>query len=434
MSVYENQNHDKEKKWDVIVIGAGMAGMLTAYYLQKEGLDVLVLEAKKAASGQTGRTTAKITSQHGLKYSTLIRTVGSEKARIYAQANQEAIDEYEKLIKKEHIDCDFRRCPAYLYTKMNESAVKDEIEAARELGIKAAPAENTELPFETVAAARFDEQACFDANKFAEYLAGRLNILENTQVVKVRGNKAYTRDRVFSAEDIVIATHYPVKNIPGFYFLRQHQERSYVLALETCPKMEGMYYGIDEDGISMRQEGRFLLFGGGSHRTGKAPENNIYEKLEAEARKYYPQCRVAGKWSAQDCMPHDGIPFIGRFSSLTPDIYVATGFQKWGMTSSMVAALILRDEICGRHSQWLETFKPQRMNVRAGLKNLLVDVGESVKGLSAGIFGRPKCSHMGCRLHWNMTERAWECPCHGSRFDENGRVKDNPAVDETVIK
>ena len=488
------------KKYDIIVIGAGLSGLLSAYYLQKEGMSVLVIEAGTVASGQTGRTTAKITSQHGLKYDKLIITVGMKKAWMYARANEDAILEYEKLIRDEGIDCDFKRAPAYLYTTETEDnqvmgydgnsseftwkktsgrfpansveKLKREEDAAKQLGIKAVFTRETGLPFKVTGALRFDGQAMFSPLKFVESLVEKIEaasvlkvrvILENTKVLKIKGHRVVTEKGDFFGENIIMATHYPIRNFPGFYFLRQHQERSYVLELSGCKPLEGMYIGIDENGLSFRQFGNRLWLGGEGHRTGEHPFLS-YDCLSVTAHRYFPNCTETGRRSAQDCMPHDGIPFIGRYSIFTPHLYVITGFGKWGMTSSMIAAMVLRDELCGESNPYRKLFTPQRLNFRAGFINFMHDVGMSVKGLWKGAFGFPKdtaaslpkghggivsinrerfacyrdengelhkfsarCPHLGCELTWNPDEKSWDCPCHGSRFDVAGNLLDNPA-------
>lgn len=428
--------------YDVIVVGAGMAGLLTAYYLQEQGKNVLVLEAAEIASGQTERTTAKITSQHALKYTKLIKEVGAKKARLYARANEEAIKEYERLIQREQMDCQFERVPAYLYTTKDAELLIEEAKAASYLGIDAFFTTETELPFAVKGAVCFRNQAQFSPLEFVRQIAGKLEVWEHAKVIKVRGHqvlvKKTEKEMFLNAENIVIATHYPMINVPGFYFLRQHQERSYVLALSGCEKrygaMKGMYYGIDTDGLSFRRAGELLLLGGSSCRTGKNTCGGAFDALRQAAKKYYPECEEEFHWAAQDCMPHDGIPFIGKYSIFTPQLYVATGFQKWGMTSSMIAALLLRDEICGMGNPCRKLFTPQRINFRAGIVNLLCDIGVSFKGLTFGLFGRPRCSHMGCKLKWNPEEKSWDCPCHGSRFDNNGKLLDNPSKKDAHIK
>ena len=424
----EENGQEESRDYDVIVIGAGMAGVLIAYYLKERGKRVLVLEAETIASGQTERTTAKITSQHGLKYSTLIEKIGKKKARLYAKANEEAILEYERLIKKKKIECQFARVPSYLYTMKQETVLREEAKAAASLGIDAEFTTETELPFVPEGAVCFHGQAQFSPLKFLRAIACELEIKEHTMAEAVYGRRVFTEKGIFTAEKIVIAAHYPFRNVPGFYFLRQHQERSYVIALSGCPSIKGMYYGIDVDGISLRQADDLLLLGGAGHRTGEEKRCGAYDTLLEIARYYFPHCKEEARWSAQDCMPHDGVPLIGRYSVLTPRLYVATGFQKWGMTSSMAAALLLRDELCGEKSPYRRLFSPQRLYVSAGIANLIKDVGVSIKGLVRGLFCRPRCPHMGCELEWNPQERSWDCPCHGSRFDANGRRLDNPST------
>ena len=458
------QQTSKETHRDVIVIGAGMAGLLIAYYLKEQGKNVLVLEAERIASGQTERTTAKITSQHGLKYSELIKQVGVKKAGLYARANEAAIREYEMLIKSQGIECQFQRVPAYLYSLQETSRLREEAEVASSLGIDAFFTKETELPFAVAGAVCFQGQAQFDPLAFVRHISSELEIWEHTKVTAVRGHKVITRDAVLTADDIVVATHYPVLNVPGFYFVRLHQERSYVLALSGCDKIQGMYYGVDKGGLSFRQAGEYLLFGGSSCRTGENDKGTAYDSLVEAAQKLYPDSKEETRWAAQDCMPHDGIPFIGRYSVFTPHLYVATGFQKWGMTSSMIAAMILRDAICGNSNPYEKLFSPQRVNLRASMRNLMHDVGMSAKGLSKGTFHWPskgagalacghggivtidghkyacyrdeegklhkisaRCPHLGCELSWNPDEKSWDCPCHGSRFDVDGKLLDNPS-------
>ena len=429
----------RESHWDVVVVGAGMAGILTAYFLQQQGKQVLIVEAKTIASRQTERTTAKITSQHGLKYAKLLRNVGEEKAKLYAQANEQAIAQYARLVKELEIDCRFERVDSYLYSTSQIYVLKEEAKVAERLGIHAEFTTETELPFEVKGAVRFENQAQFSPLEFVKRVSAELNILEHTLVTEIKDNWVVTNRGILTADDIVVASHYPIVNVPGFYFLRQHQERSYVLALAGAEPVKNMYYGIDEDGVSFRQAGAYLLLGGSGHRTGrtygrkgktKGSCQDAYEHLQQEAKKYYPKARVTTRWSAQDCMPHDGIPYIGRYSVFTPHLYVATGFQKWGMSTSMVAAKVLSDEICGKRSPYEKVFSPQRILVRAGSKDFLKDVGISAWNLTKGLVSGKRCTHMGCALSWNAQTRSWDCPCHGSRFDEEGKLLDNPAKED----
>ena len=424
---------------DVVVIGAGMTGILTAWQLQKAGKRVAVLEAGRIAGGQTGRTTAKITSQHGMIYSRLLREVGQKKARLYAEANQRAISEYEHIIKKNGIDCNFERLPAYLYSTSDRTGLCSEAAAASALGIIAHEAEIHELPFVAVGAVCFEDQAQFNPLKFIRALAAKLEIYENSPVKSV-GSQIVCTDRArFLTKSVVFATHYPLKDIPGFYFLRQHQERSYVVALKNCEPLHGIYYSVDAAGLSLRSAGDILLLGGNSHRTGESRKGGAFGSLKAAACKFYPKAEIVHMWAAQDCMPHDGIPLIGRYSLWHPNWYVATGYGKWGMTSSMVAAMLLTDMITGKRNPWESLFSPRRIRPEAARENFRRDMKESVRGLWTGLTRgkekcrcgegefRARCTHMGCKLVWNPHEKTWECPCHGSRFDGAGRLLDGPA-------
>ncbi len=436
-----------------LVIGAGMAGVLTAYMLKRKGQEVAVIEAKRVGSGQTGNTTAKITAQHGLIYDKLIHKISVKKAEQYAGANRDAIRMYEQIIEEENIECHLEHLPAFLYTTTAEGEVelRREAQAAKQLGIEARYVKGsriTELPFPIKAAVRFADQAQFHPLEFLGVLAEKLDIYENTKALEVKEHQVITNHGTITAENIIFATHYPFVNFPGFYFIRQHQERSYVLALKQSGSgakavpLEGMYYSIDEKGLSLRPYQDMILLGGGSHRTGKGVDfyevscknraenqGKGYAYLRKMAKEYYPQTEEAAAWAAQDCMPHDEVPFIGRYSMFKPYWYVATGFHKWGMTSSMIAAMEISHQIVKNDTLYGGVFAPQRFYVQAGIKNLLVDLAESVKGLWKGFFGNRehRCTHLGCELEWNEEEQSWDCPCHGSRFTREGELLDNPA-------
>lgn len=449
---------------DVLVIGAGMAGILIAHYLKCEGMDVAIVEKDGIAQGTTGNTTAKITSQHGLIYGRLIKKHGIDTAKMYARANEEAIDAYEKLIKEKGISCHFERLPSYLYSCHDADVLKDEAEAACSAGIKAEFTDRAELPFPIKGAVRFDNQAQFNPLEFVKGISAGITIFENTKVIGVKKHTVYTDMGTITAKHIVFAVHYPFVNVPGLYFMRQHQERSYVLALKNAPKLNGMYYGIDKDGLSFRSTEKYMLLGGGSHRTGEAGDGMAYRNLKMKAGEYYRDAEAVAFWSAQDCITHDGIPFIGRYSFIRPYWYVATGFKKWGMTSSMAAAVIIRDTITGKENPYAGIFSPQRFRFKAAAANTLADVCISAGNLAKGYLHLPlrklkelpegcgkivriglkrygvykdgdkklhkvpvKCPHMGCELSWNPDELSWDCPCHGSRLDYDGKILEGPA-------
>lgn len=263
-----------------------------------------------------------------------------------------------------------------------------------------------------------------------------MTVYEKTKVLSVNRHMVTTDKGRVRAKEIVFATHYPISNVPGFYFLRQHQERSYVIALKNAEKLSGMYYSIDEQGLSFRMTGEVLLLGGGGHRTG-AKETELrkggYHFLEKQAERLYPNAKETARWSAQDCMPRDKLPFIGQYSKFRPYWYVASGFKKWGMTSAMISACLLTDLICGKENPYAELFTPKRLHVRVGICAWIKDVGMSVKGLFLGVVRVPfsqkkhRCPHMGCELCENENEETFDCPCHGSRFEADGKLIDNPA-------
>ena len=447
---------------DVAVIGGGMAGLLIAWQLQQAGQKTVVLEAGRIAGGQTQNTTAKITAQHGMLCDALLKAKGKEKAKKYFQANQRALEEYRRIILQEGIPCDFQETASYVYSQ-NLEKLQAEEKAAKKLDIAAELVEQVPLPVPHAGAVRFAGQAQFHPLKFVKALSSWLTIYEHTPVKKVERDRVVTPGGTVAAPKIIFASHYPFINFPGLYFARMHQQRSYVLALEGTVPLEGMYIGEGRNAYSFRQYGKYLLLGGGGHRTGEEVPGGGLEGLRKAAGQFFPNSREAACWAAQDCMPADRIPYIGRYSSGEPNWFVATGFQKWGMTSAMAASMILRDMICGLGNPYEEIFSPERFSA-GELPQILRDGAEAVKGLAKRAFQlpeksirelgtecgqlvefegkrrgayrketgelflvNPRCPHMGCQLAWNSQEKTWDCPCHGSRFDYRGNLLDGPA-------
>ncbi|WP_255993848.1 FAD-dependent oxidoreductase [Clostridium perfringens] len=460
---------NKDIKTDVLVIGAGIAGILTAYMLKQKGRDVVLIDAAEIASGNTKNTTAKITSQHDLIYSKLITEFGEEKARQYAKANELAIKKYKEIIENRRIECDFEEKPAYVYSLNEVEVLKEEAEAAKKLGIDAEFVQEANLPFKINGALKFNNQAQFNPLKFLKDISKELVIYENTRALEIKENLVVTSGGNITANNIVVATHYPIMNAPGYYFMKMHQERSYVLALENTNEIDGMYIDLNKEGYSFRTYNNLLLLGGISHRTGENEEGGSYDELRKVAKRLYPKAKEKYHWSAQDCMTIDGIPYIGRYSSETPNIYVATGFNKWGMTSSMVSAMIISDMILEKENDFSEIFSPRRFDLSLSINNIANDLIETAKnfiaqkvyipsseiehiknghggiieynGEKVGVyknkegkefFVSTKCTHLGCQLSWNADELTWDCPCHGSRFDYKGRLIGSPATKDLV--
>jgi len=424
----------QDMETETAVIGAGLTGILTAYVLKEKGIDVVILEADRTAGGQTRGTTAKITSQHNLIYHDLIQAYGFQKAKHYAGFQEWAVGEYENIVRKEKIDCNFTRCPANLYSCAETEPLEREAEAAGRLGIKASFKTQCGLPFAVKGVLEYENQAKFHPLKFIKGLEKDLRIFEKTFVRDVRsegpGKSRIITDRgIVTAKNVVFACHFPFINMPGYYFARMYQSRSYVLALKNAEKFSGYYLGIDRDGYSLRNEGDVLLFGGGGHRTGRSADGGGYGQLSHKAKTLWPDSEETGRWSAQDCMTLDKIPYIGAYSRRRNGWYVATGFGKWGMTSAMVSARIISSMIEGINVPEADVFSPQRKVTPMGVKNFAKSQTVAVKNLIS-TKDTKRCPHLGCKLSWNADEGTWDCPCHGSRFDREGNILDNPAVRE----
>ena len=408
-----------DTKTEVLIVGGGMAGILCAHFLQEQGIDYILVEGRTICSGITKNTTAKITSQHGLIYHKLVKDIGIEKTALYLKANQEALQTYKELCQ--NIKCNFETKPSYVYSLDDPWKIEQELSALGEVRFEAHFSKAEELPFKVAGAVCFEHQAQFHPLKFIASIAKDLKIYEHTFVKELKEKIAVTNQGKISFQKAIFATHFPIDNKHGMYFLKMYQHRSYVIALKNAPILEGMYVDERDNGLSFRNYSNCLLLGGGSHRTGKKGGN--WSELRDFANKYYPEAEEIAFWATQDCMSLDRMPYIGQYSKFKKNYYVATGFNKWGMTSSMVAARILTDLITGKENAYAEIFNPSRSMLKP---QLFINMGESALNLMT--FNQKRCPHMGCALKWNEAEKSWDCPCHGSRFDEDGGVIDNPAT------
>ena len=408
----------REIRADALVIGGGLTGLLCAHELTQAGLRCVVAEAGHICGGVTKNTTAKLTVQHGLVFHKLLRRFGTERARAYLDANWAALNRIRALCQD--IPCDFEEKPNYVYSLDDPRELERELAALDKLGRPAALAKDLPLPFPVAGAVRFDRQAQFHPLKFAATIAEKLPIFEHTRVLEVEPGRAVTEHGTIKAEHIVVATHFPFLNKFGAYWLKLYQSRSYVLALEGAPKLGGMYVDASGKGLSFRNYDNMLLLGGGGHRTGKPGSG--WAGLEDFARRHYPDARPTARWAAQDCMSLDGAPYIGLYSPRLPGLYAVTGFNKWGMTSSMVSAAILTDLLLERENPFAPVFHPSRNMIKP---QLFINSFEAVSNLLT--LSAKRCPHMGCALRWNKAEHSWDCPCHGSRFDRFGKLLDNPS-------
>lgn len=484
---YENTKETK-KDVDVCIIGAGITGVTCGYELSKLGYTVSIIEKNEIGSGTTGRTTGKITSQHDSFYNYLEESFSIDTAKKYLEANENAINKIESRIKNENIECDFERLNSYIYTTKKEeiNQLEKEFKTLENLNYKCEYVTDMDLPFKIEGGICFKNQAQFNPIK---YINGLVKYIEE------KGNKIYTHtiakeikkgenekyivetDKFsISASYVIMSSHYPFFKVKGLYSAKMYQSMSYLIAIETKKQLpSGMYISISNPNITIRKakynEREVLLIGGGDNKTGKEiTYEESYGRLEKFAREYYPDAKILAKWNAQDCITLDKLPYIGQVSNLLPNVYVATGFKKWGMTLSSVAVDIIVDDIVGRKNEYKDIFLASRMQPiknHEEMKNMLVDSSKAlvinklkekdvvekkikketggiieVNGRKVGIYKdekgkiyavNPKCTHLGCLLVWNQVEKTWDCPCHGSRFNYKGKNIVEPAYDDLDI-
>lgn len=467
---------------DVCIIGGGITGISCGYYLVKNNINVCILEKDKIIEKTSGHTTAKITSQHDLFYNYLYNSYGKDFAKKYLESNEEAILNIKNIIDLENIDCDYEFENSYVYTtdENNVQKIKDEIQILEKLNYNANFLNSINLPISNLKAAiEFNNQAQFNPIKYANALCNIITensglIFENSKVEKVEKYKneykIYCNKKIITAKNVVIATRYPIINFPGFYFLKMYSEASYLIGVETSSNLpQGMYINSDTPTFSFRTADfngkRILLVGGMGHKRGaKIDLTNSYNILEQKAKELYPDAKVLYKWNTHDSISLDKIPYIGEFSLLYPNVYVATGFKKWGMTTSNISATIITDKILGRENKYAEIYNSKRFNLIKNIKefgNILKETSSSLifnkfdmpqakpkdvepldgkivnyNGTKIGLYkdesGKeykviPTCTHLGCELSWNNLDKTWDCPCHGSRYTFEGKLIYGPS-------
>jgi glycine/D-amino acid oxidase-like deaminating enzyme/nitrite reductase/ring-hydroxylating ferredoxin subunit len=466
---------------DVCVVGGGILGLLTADLVRRAGRTVAVLEADRVATGVTGYSTAKVTVLHGLIYDQVRSRFGQDGARHYAEANTAGLELIAERVADGEIDCDFRRRPALTYAE-DESELEQlrkEVDAARAAGLDAELVRDVDLPWDVAGAVRLGDQAEFHPRRFLLAIADHLHadgshVFERTRVIGVDdGDPCRVRTDAggeVTAGAVVIATHYPTLD-RGLFFTRLSAERSYAIGIRARGRTpEGMFLSTESPSHSVRATpydgGELLIVGGESHKTGTSDPVERYAALEAWARERFDVEAVEYRWSAQDAMPADGIPYVGKLSPVARRVWTASGFKKWGFTNGAAAAIMLADAIAGRDNEWAATFDSNRFKPLAAAPKLLkeqVSVGahffgdrlarpdaRSLDELAPGEGGivrvdgdkvaafrdddgvvhavSPICTHLHCQVAFNAAERSWDCPCHGSRFGTDGGVLEGPAV------
>jgi glycine/D-amino acid oxidase-like deaminating enzyme/nitrite reductase/ring-hydroxylating ferredoxin subunit len=466
---------------DVAVLGGGITGITAAMLLKRLGKTVALIEMGRIAEGVTGNTTAKLTSQHHLIYDSLIRDHGEQKARLYAEANEAAIDRVESLVEEKNIDCDFRRLPAFVYAESEDTVeqLRIEAKAARRLGIPASFASEAPLPFPVKGAVRFDEQAQFHVRKYLLALAEEIpgegsHLFENTRALDVhegaRCRVETDRGRVVAA-DVIVATHIPFL-FEGQFWGKASPQREYGIAAKIGETVasEGISISAESPTRSVRtadSDGQnVLIVVGESHKPGEDTDTERhYRNLEGWATERFGVTDFQNRWSTQDYSSVDGLPYVGRVGAGSEHVYVATAFRSWGMSNGTAAAMLLSDLIAGRENRWASLYDSTRTAPFASgqlyhegleeamhfFKDRVTDSeAREIADVAPGegkVVGRPgeqsavyrdpegnvhavsaRCTHLGCIVSWNPAEKSWDCPCHGSRFSVDGEVLHGPAV------
>lgn len=457
---------------DVSVIGAGITGVAAAYELKQAGKTVALVEQNALGYGATGYTTAKLTVGHSLIYAGLIDSFDVQTARAYARSNQQALERIAALVEEHGIDCDFERASNFVYTESAEQveAIEREADAAREAGIAAELTTETDLPYDVLAAIRIDDQAQFHPWKFIAALARLVDgdgshVYEQTRATGVDSGDpcvVETSGGSVRARHVVVATQLPFLD-RGLFFAKAHPLSSHAVAAEVAEAPRGMYISVDEPTRSVRSTpagpdgGRVLIVGGAS----------AYDELEGFMGERFGGAEATYRWSTHDYIPADKLPYIGRLRRGDGRILTATGYAKWGLTKGVLAAEILTDAILGRPNEWAELYDAKRIDLMRSAKNLAKENGtvglrffaDRIKsrdgrkeieqlapgeGTVARIGAKQiaayrdddgtlhtlsaRCTHLGCIVGWSPDDRAWECPCHGSRFAADGTVVQGPAT------
>lgn len=398
----------------VLIIGGGITGILCAYELKKRNIDYILVEKEKIGLKTSKDTTAFVTLHHETLYQDLIKDKGLQIAKQYLELNIKALERYKVLSQK--YDFDYTECPSTLFTNKKPRTILQEVQALNKLGYDSKIIRKLPIDINIKAGITINNQISINPYKLINQLSQELNIYENTCITKLNKNFAYTiNNHKITFENVIIATHYPFKNILGLYFLKLNQKRSYVYSIHSNINFNGLYCSIDDDGIYFRKYNNHIIIGGNDRFLKDQVNNNLLSKIEK-----LNLGKVESYWSGQDCITLDGIPYIGKLNKFNNNYLVATGFNLWGFTWAMASSFILADIIqCNKE---YAIVSPQRKIVKEKLFN---NIKTSIKGFIS--LKTPRCKHLGCKLNYNEKEHTWECPCHGTRYDNQGNVIDGPA-------
>ena len=461
----ERKNGNIEGDKDIVVIGGGIAGFLTAFRLSQSGKQVTLIEANKVLGGVTSKTTAHIDCMESFIYGKMI-TKSFETTKDFYFFQQEAIQEYENLINEYKIECDFVKVDSYFYTQHKQQELIDEFNSLKDIGADVEFIENPNLPVgEATMAFKLKNQAIFDPIKFLNGLSVNFEIIEGVRVLDIdfKTKTLYTSKNEFRANKIIVATNFPFVNFPGWYFLRMYKSHSYAVAIDKAQDIKGSYLNADESGLTFRNHIDSVIVGGYDHRSGRPYKYQSFDRLYEKGKHLTDDGTLTHQWSANDCVTFDDLPYVGYYSKRSKDIYVITGFGKLGMAKAMASSILISDMINDIPNKYKKLCDPLRKgqcnwsffkNLLCTLKNLvlmpLVPPFRCVKNIKAGqgkvVFYKgvktavykdedekihaisPYCAHLGCQLKFNPDARTWDCPCHGSRFDIHGNIITAPTT------
>lgn len=472
----------KSMETKIAIVGGGITGITAAYLLAKSGIQTVLVEADKIVHGTTGHTTAKISAQHGLIYDKLIQDLGIEKASLYYQANAEAMKLIADLIQEHQIDCDYESQDAYVYTNDMEKLdqLDAEYKAYEKLGIKGELLAEMPLDLPHKAAIKMPNQAQFHPVKYVQALAHLAaekgaQLFENSSAVDIEYSSKpqviLRNGAKITCEHVIIASHYPFWDKNGLFFAKLEPQRSYINAVKSPLKYPGgMYINAEQPTRSIRkmdtEQGELWLIGGDSHKTGQGePEIEHFKALQKFAEEHFQAEETLYRWSAQDPITLDHVPYIGQVTDSKDNVWISTGYAKWGMTQGTIAAKHLCNLILGKETPYGKLYNPSRFKSVETIKNTFtynmdtakhlvkskldfqnedieqLDTDQAavtrINGQRTGAYRDENnklflvdttCTHLGCEVNWNSGERSWDCPCHGSRFSFTGEVLEGPAT------
>lgn len=457
---------EKNISREVVVVGGGICGFLTAYFLAEKGKKVTLLEADRLFCGTTLHTTAKVTLNHGDTLLSIEKAHGDEGVRRYCEGQREAIEAFKSLIALHKIHCEFEEVDSYIYSLSNKSKILKIYKVLLKAGIDVEYVEDICIgKLRAKYGVRVKKQFQFNPIAFLKGLPVKFEIFEHTRVSDIDANSMtlVSEKNKIKAEKIIFCCHYPILNKVGFYTFRMYQSLSYTIAIPR-QDFEGIFLQDKGDGLSFRNYGDYTIVGGFDHRSGRNNSQSNFEKLEKSVQEIF-ECEPILKWAAEDCMTFDGLPFAGRYSIFYNNIYVATGFNKWGMTNSMVCSQVLCDLICDKENKLANLLSPSRKQ-KGSLNEFLINAWVNVKNIFLGLFRwlnrdnfdkvptgfgkvmryrgkkvavykdengelfiiQADCPHLHGELKWNNDTKSWDCPCHGSRFDIYGNILNEPST------